>query len=164
MPKPNPPEIEHMDAPHIDAPKPASRASLHFASRIIMTVALLSVGAGVGGVAVNAMHQPVVAAPMNPVAINTLTDWSTATIKGKVVEIYGNKYVVEDETARTLVETGRTGDNQKLASMNDEVTVQGRLEHGFMHAQFIVGADGKTIALEPPPHGGPRDWLQLHAK
>jgi len=45
------------------------------------------------------------------------------------------------------------------------VSVQGRFEHGFLHAAYIVHADGRILGLDfppgPPPHGphGLLGWL-----
>jgi uncharacterized protein YdeI (BOF family) len=104
-------------------------------------------------------------ASLPPVAISAMADWSTVEIKGQVAEIFGNKFLLQDATGRALVETGRQGEDGALVAKDEPVTVQGRFEHGFVHAAFIVHADGKTVALEPPhgpPHHGPLDWLRDH--
>jgi len=162
MPKSNNPET--FEAEPVQA-RPSTRSLPRSLGKTLLAAVLLLAGAGAGGLAVHAVQQPAVMAPMNPTAINTLTDWSTVTIKGKVVEVFGNKYVVEDDTARALVETGRAGEDGALAKKDDVVTVQGRFEHGFLHAQYIVGADSKTVSLAPPPPMGPHDLLHgLHLK
>lgn len=82
-----------------------------------------------------------------------MTDWSAVVVKGQVAEIFGNKFIVQDASGRALVETGREGEDGNLVAKDETVTVQGRFEHGFLHASFIVHADGKTVLLGPPPHG-----------
>ena len=127
---------------------------------------LLVVG-GVGGTVASHALQPVIEmAPLRPVAIAGLpkTD-GIVTIRGRVVEIYGNKFVVDDGSGRTLVDTGRAGDDAILVATGAPVTVQGRFDRGFVHASFLVDAAGKVTALRPmgpPDHGpggrhGPRD-------
>lgn len=127
---------------------------------------LLVVG-GVGGtVASHALQPAIEMAPLRPVAIAALpkTD-GIVTVRGRVVEIYGNKFVVDDGSGRTLVDTGRAGDDAILVATGAPVTVQGRFDRGFVHASFLVDAAGKVTALRPmgpPDHGpggrhGPRD-------
>ena len=124
---------------------------------------LLVVG-GVGGtVASHALQPAIEMAPLRPVAIAALpkTD-GIVTVRGRVVEIYGNKFVVDDGSGRTLVDTGRAGDENKLVATGAPVTIQGRFDRGFVHASFLVDAAGKVTALRPmgpPDHGdrGPGD-------
>jgi len=86
------------------------------------------------------------------------------TVKGKVVEIYGNKFIVQDESGRALVESGPAGDGGKLVGLNEELNLQGRFDNGFLHGSYIVHQDGKTEMLRPAgpptphkPHGGPME-------
>jgi len=123
---------------------------------------LLVLGGGAGALAVEANRPSVTMAPATPVAIRTLTndDDSIVTIRGRVAEIYGDKFVMADASGRALVETGREGADGTLARVGQPVTVQGRFDRGTLHAAFLVGADGKVKALGPlgrPPHdrGGP---------
>ena len=123
---------------------------------------LLVLGGGAGALAVEANRPSVTMAPATPVAIRTLTndDDSIVTIRGRVAEIYGDKFVMADASGRALVETGREGEDGTLAKVGQPVTVQGRFDRGTLHAAFLVGADGKVKALGPlgrPPHdrGGP---------
>ncbi|RZM03953.1 MAG: hypothetical protein EOP68_19955, partial [Sphingomonas sp.] len=87
-------------------------------------------------------------------------DDSIVTIRGRVAEIYGDKFVIADASGRALIETGREGEDGTLVGVGQPVTVQGRFDRGTLHAAFLVGADGKVKALGPlgrPPHdrGGP---------
>ncbi len=137
----------------------------HFRSRPAIlgaALGLLVVGGGAGALAVEANRPSVTMAPATPVAIRTLTndDDSIVTIRGRVAEIYGDKFVMADASGRALVETGRDGEDGTLVGVGQPVTVQGRFDRGSLHAAFLVGADGKVKALGPlgrPPHdrGGP---------
>ena len=116
---------------------------------------LLALG-GTGGAVVMARTAPSASmAPASPVPIRSLASEGIVTIRGRVAEIYGNKFVLADGTGRMLVDTGRTGDDRQLVAGNQLVTVQGRFDHGLVHAAFLVGPDNKVLALAPlaaPPH------------
>lgn len=118
-------------------------------------VALLAVGGGVGAVAMHATRPSVTMAPATPVAIRSLQADGIVTIKGRVAEIFGNKFIVQDASGRALVETGREGEDGTLVTAGEAVTVQGRYDHGFVRAAFLVGPDAKVLALGPL--GGPHD-------
>lgn len=123
---------------------------------------LLVVGGGAGALAFEATRPSVTMAPATPVAIRTLTNDRDAivTVRGRVAEIYGNKFVMADGSGRALVDTGREGEDDTLVRIGQPVTVQGHFDDGSVRAAFLVGADGKVKALGPlgrPPHdrGGP---------
>jgi uncharacterized protein YdeI (BOF family) len=138
-----------------------------FATTTAAAIALLALGGGIGAVAMKHWHGERIAAyaALPPVAITAMTDWSTVEIKGQVAEIFGNKFVLQDPSGRALVETGRQGEDGALVAKDEAVEVQGRFEHGFVHAEFIVYGDGKIVALQPPhgpPQHGPLDWVHGH--
>lgn len=117
---------------------------------------LLVVGGAAGAVTVAATRPSVTMAPATPVAIRSLQSDGIVTIRGTVAEIYGNKFVMADPTGRALVDLGREGEDGSLVTAGQPVTIQGRFEHGFVHASFLVGAGGKVTALGPlggPPRG-----------
>jgi hypothetical protein len=92
-----------------------------------------------------------------------MADDNLVTIKGRVAEIFGNKFIVQDGSGRALVETGPEGEGGKLVTSNEMVTVQGRFDDGFLHGSYIVHEDGRTEALGPagrPPHRGPLEMLK----
>lgn len=128
----------------------------------LAAVGLIAAGGIAGGVASRTMQPPIEMAPLHAVAIRTLPSASgIVTIRGRVAETYGNKFVIDDGSARTLVDTGRVGDETALVADGNAVTVQGRFDRGFVHASFLVDAAGKVTALAPvgPPHdhrGPPR--------
>lgn len=127
-------------------------------------IGLLAVGGVAGTVASHALQPPIEMAPLRPVAIASLPkSEGIVTIRGRVAETYGNKFVIDDGSARTLVDTGREGDDRALVANGMPVTVQGRFDRGFVHASFLVDQAGKVTALMPmhgpdgpmggPPHG-----------
>uniref|UniRef100_UPI0035CBD6D7 hypothetical protein n=1 Tax=uncultured Sphingomonas sp. TaxID=158754 RepID=UPI0035CBD6D7 len=124
----------------------------------LIGAALLAVGVG-GGATIAHLNAPSIEmAPVNPVAIRTLTDdGSVVSVRGKVAEVYGPMVVLADGSGRALVDLGRQGDGTGLVSAGQVVSVQGHYGRGLLHASFLVGADGKVTALRPmgPPHGGP---------
>jgi hypothetical protein len=123
-------------------------------------ICLLAVGAGAGAAGYGMLHHDRASfdPTMPTTPITELRDGRQAELAGKVVEIFGNKFVVEDSTGRALVETGRAGEGGRLVAANEAVTVQGRFENGFVHASALERADGRVEELRPlppPPHGRP---------
>jgi hypothetical protein len=130
---------------------------------LVASVALLGVGVAAGASATRLMVRHEAQPLMPPIAISAMTDGSVAAVKGKVTEIYGNKFVVEDQTGRTLVETGRAGKGGSLVTRDEILTVQGRFDDGFMRGSMIVHADGRTDILRGPDGGGrheSKDWFR----
>ena len=81
-------------------------------------------------------------------------------VKGKVAEIFGNKFILTDDSGRALIETGRQGEGGRLVAASETITVQGRFEHGFVHAMAIQHEDGRTDLIGPPaPPHGPMSWM-----
>ncbi|RST31821.1 hypothetical protein HMF7854_13980 [Sphingomonas ginkgonis] len=124
----------------------------------LAAAALLALG-GAAGAALMAEARPTVTmAPASAVPIRSLSANGIVTIRGRVAEIYGNKFIMADASGRALVDTGREGDERQLVTAGEPVLVQGRFERGFVHAAFLVGPDSKVTALGPlagPPHGRP---------
>ncbi len=130
-------------------------------SAALAAVALLAIGGGAGVIAMQATRPSVSMAPATPVAIRSLSSSGIVTIRGRVAEIYGNKFVIADASGRALVDTGREGERGGLVTAGEPVTVQGSFDRGFVHAAFLVGPGNKVVALGPlggPPRGrrGPR--------
>ncbi len=147
------------------APKPPhNKPTRRFAAFVVTAVAILALGAAAGAGAVKLTRPSVELAPITPVAISSIPDRSLVTIKGTVAEVFGNKFIVQDESGRALVETGPAGDDGKLVALNEAVSVQGRFARGFLHASYIVRQDGSVEALRPaggPPRHGPLEDM-LH--
>jgi hypothetical protein len=120
--------------------------------------ALLVAGGAIGATGV-AMTRPAVSmAPATPVAIGAMPADSLVTVKGRVLELYGNRAIIGDGSGKTLVDLGRpdwTGLATPLVNVGDAITVQGMTRDGSIRAMFLVGANGKTVAVgRMGRHGG----------
>lgn len=92
-------------------------------------------------------------------AVSALADDNSAQLQGRVTDIFGNRFVLEDSSGRALIETGRDGEGGALVAKDETVTVQGRFDRGELHATGLRHADGKTVELlakpRRPDDGGP---------
>ena len=123
-----------------------------------MAIAVLAVGA-VGGAAASRYvhrHQPQAVLLLQPAPIAQLKSDAPVAIKGQVAEVFGNKFIVQDDSGRALIDTGPRGDGGKLVTKGEAITVQGRFDRGFIHAQVMTRADGTTEAFGPPHGPGDR--------
>lgn len=93
-----------------------------------------------------------------PTSIGELRDMSALQLRGRVAERFGNAFVLEDDTGRTLVETGPAGERADLVAVGDDVTVEGRFERGQVRAQALTVAGGERVTIERPrpERDGPR--------
>ncbi|MEJ8308178.1 hypothetical protein [Agrobacterium larrymoorei] len=152
-------ETKHHDEANHVHPHPKKRSA---AALTVGAIALLAVGIAGGAGAMKLTRPTGELAPIAPVAISAMPDDSLTSVKGKVVEIFGNKFIIQDESGRALVETGPEGRGGDIVNKDEVVTVQGRFDDGFLHGSYIVHEDGKTNQLgpagKPPrgPEGGPR--------
>src|ERR1700722_19589333 len=116
-----------------------------------------AIGGGVTAATLQARRPSLVM--LTPAPITSMHDWSEVAVKGQVAEIFGNKFIVQDDSGRALVDTGRSGETANLVAKSETVTVQGRFEHGSIHAQAISHPDGRNDFVgppgPPPPPGGP---------
>lgn len=124
----------------------------------LSAAALLAIGAAGGAGAVQLTRPGVEMAPTVPTAIARLPQASgIVTVKGRVAETYGNQFVVQDGTGRTLVDAGRHGGSD--VRVGSVMTVQGRYDDGRLRASYLVDPQGRVDAVgappPPPPHGGP---------
>ena len=120
-------------------------------------IAVLAVGAA-GGAGANRYIQksrPQSVLLLQPAPIAQITDRSPVAVKGQVAEIFGNKFIIQDDSGRTLVETGPRGEGGKLVAKGETITVQGQFENGFIHATVMTRADGTSEAFGPPKHSHP---------
>lgn len=121
---------------------------------------LLALGAAGGAAAIGATRPAVEMAPVLPVAISALPQHSgLVTVKGRVAEVYGDRFTISDGSGKTMVDAGREGRN--VVSAGAPVTVQGRYDEGQLRASFLVDGNGQIDQVGPagrpprPPHGGP---------
>ena len=134
-------------------------------TRLMTTAAIvgaLAVGA-VGGAGASRFvhrHWPEAVMLLQPAPIAQLKDATPVAIKGQVAEVFGNKFIVQDDSGRTLVDTGPRGESGRPVAKGETVTVQGLFENGFIRAQVMTRADGTNETYGPPRgprHGGPGD-------
>jgi len=125
-------------------------------------VGLLLAGV-VGGGALTALTRPgVEAAPLVPVPISRLAaSGGPVTIHAHVSDVFGHDAIVTDDTGHALVDFGPRGDG--LVAVGATPLIQGRFDDGILHATFLQDANGRLVALVPPPPPppgpppGPRD-------
>lgn len=128
---------------------------------------LLIAGAAGGAGAVQAARPTVEMAPTVRTPVARLTASSgIVTVKGRVAEVYGDRFVVQDGSGRALVAAGR--DAQGAVKTGQPITVQGRFDDGQLRASYLVDAGGSIAAVGPAgpkpghpdgagPHGPGRD-------
>lgn len=141
------------------SPRPRRRNALIGVS-LVAAIAIGALGgAGASRLAHRYMPQQVML--LQPAAIGQMKPDTMVAAKGKVAELFGNKFILDDGSGRVLVDTGPQGDNAPVADKDEMVTVQGHFDRGQIHAQLLVRANGDTVAYgpPPPPHGpkGPRE-------
>lgn len=135
----------------------------------LAAMGLLAVGGVAGGAISHEFRPPIEMAPTHAVAIRNLASaQGIITIRGRVAESFGNRWVIDDGTGRALVEGGPHDDDDTLAPQGAVVSVQGRFDRGAFHPSFLVDASGTVTPLGPPPgrhgphgHPGP-DGDQMH--
>lgn len=101
-----------------------------------------------------APDQPQPVLLLTPIAIDRMQANNVVAVKGTVAEIFGNKFILQDDTGRALVELGPQGEDGDVVAKGEAVTVQGRFDRGFIHARLVSHADGRNQAFGPP--GPPR--------
>lgn len=132
--------------------------------------ALLIAGIGAGAAITHAASRPEAMAPVSISPISSLkiddAERSVTSVKGRVVEVFGSNFVVDDGTGRALIETGPAEAGDAAVSVGQVVTVQGRFDAGVIRPSFLVGADGKVVALgwrdEHREHGPRGDREDRH--
>jgi hypothetical protein len=80
-----------------------------------------AVGGGVTAAALQARRPAMVM--LTPAPITAMHDWSEVAVKGQVAEVFGNKFIVQDDSGRALVDTGRSGESGNLVAKSETVTV-----------------------------------------
>lgn len=115
--------------------------------------ALVAIGAAGGAGAVALTRPSVEMAPTVATPIARLPASSgIVTVKGRVAEVFGDRFVVQDGSGRAMIDAGRDGTG-RLARGN-VVTVQGRYDDGQLRARFLVDPSGQVN--EVGPAHGPR--------
>ena len=131
--------------------RPEPRRSVSKRRMAFAAALVLGCGLGAGATALAQRGHKTVLVALDPAPVSQMKDGNEVAVKGQVAEIFGNKFILADESGRALIETGRAGESGTLVAKSDTVTVQGRFEHGFLHAAAIRFGDGRSVALTPPP-------------
>jgi uncharacterized protein YdeI (BOF family) len=115
-------------------------------ARAISAVALLAIGAA-GGVSAASLTRPAI--EMAPTVAIPAAKISTTTgivsVKGRVAEVYGDRFVIEDGSGRAMIDAGR--DNGLTFTKGAAITAQGRFDDGQLRASFITTADGEIVQV-----------------
>jgi len=126
---------------------------LNWNRNLALSAAGLLVLGAAGGAGAMALTRPTVEmAPTVPTAIARLSGSDgVVSIRGRVAEVYGDHFVVVDQSGRALVDAGPDGDAMRTGSA---VLVQGRFDNGQLHARYLVDASGTVREVGPHgPHG-----------
>ena len=130
-------------------PPRASRRRVTVAAGIVAALAIGGIG-GAGASRLIHRWEPERVMLLQPEPIAQLKDDTVVAAKGTVAEIFGNKFILQDDSGRALIDTGPRGEDIRLADKGEAVTVQGRFDRGVLHAQLLVRPDGSTQAFGPP--------------
>jgi uncharacterized protein YdeI (BOF family) len=128
------------------------------AAAAVAVVLIAGAALGAGGTRLAQNWQPRSVMLLQPAPIDKMAERSPVAIKGDVAEIFGNKFVLQDGSGRTLVDTGPRGEDRAIVAKGETVTVQGRFDRGVVRADVLAHADGRK-AFGPPDHGpkGPKE-------
>ena len=128
----------------------------------IAAVALLGIGGAVGVTAASSMEPRAVMANVSPTAIKSLANaarpWigePIVTVRGRVTQRFGNRFILNDGTGQVLVDVGGHESREGGITANQSLTVQGHYEDGTIRPLFLVGPDGRVAMIgRGDRHGG----------
>jgi uncharacterized protein YdeI (BOF family) len=149
------------DAGNTALPPPRRRLRLSrggLATGALAVVLIAGAALGAGGTRLAQNWQPRSVMLLQPAPIDKMAEQTPIAIRGDVVEVFGNKFVLQDGSGRALVDTGPRGEDRKVVVKGETVTVQGRLDRGVVYADVLAHSDGRNEAFGPPDRGpgGPR--------
>lgn len=122
---------------------------------VAVGAALVAIGAAGGAGALSLTRPSIVMAPSVPTAIGKLSaGQGIIAVKGRVTEIFGDRFVIQDQSGRTMIDAGRGGG--ATIAVGDTVQAQGRYDNGQVHAAFLIDGAGRVHAVGPRVHG-PRE-------
>jgi uncharacterized protein YdeI (BOF family) len=152
------PSEPHPEAVVLAAPPPrlpGLRAGMLTA--VVLGVLAVGAAAGASGMRLAQRWQPRPVMLLQVAPIDKMQPDNPVAIEGKVAEIFGSQFIIQDQSGRALVELGPRGEGNEVAQ-GETVKVQGRFDRGVIHAQLLVHRDGRTDAFgpPPPPERGPR--------
>jgi uncharacterized protein YdeI (BOF family) len=84
-----------------------------------------------------------------PAAVYGIQDAISAetSVQGKVVAVFGNRLVLENDTGKVLVDGGPSWYRDLDFDLGEQVAVTGQLEHGKFEALTIRRADGSLVTV-----------------
>lgn len=129
-------------------PAPGNRR-LHIARAATVLALIVGAAGGASGMRAWDRTRPQPVMLLQPTSVTSLRDDTVAAVKGKVVDRFGNTFLLQDETGRTLVDLGRRGERGDIVAPDEAVTVQGRFARGRLQAQVVTHADGRTEGFGP---------------
>jgi uncharacterized protein YdeI (BOF family) len=109
-------------------------------SAAIIAVLAIGVVGGAGASRFVHRHWPEAVMLLQPAPIAQLKDATPVAIKGQVAEVFGNKFIVQDDSGRILVDAGPRGESGKPVAKGEAVTVQGHFENGFIRLKTVSSA------------------------
>lgn len=116
--------------------------------------AMVAVGAAGGAGAVALTRPSIEMAPTvaTPIAKLGSSD-GIVTVRGRVAEVFGDRFVVQDGTGRAMIDAGRNATGS--IAKGNAVMVQGRYDDGQLRARFLVDPAGQVREVGPAhgPHG-----------
>ena len=121
------------------------------ATRSLAVVLIAGAALGAGGMRLAQNWRPRSVMLLEPTAISALQPGSPSAVRGRVSEIFGNMFTVDDGSGRALIDLGPHGQNAGAVIKGETVAVQGMFDRGTVHAQIVSHADGRTEAFGPPP-------------
>ncbi|MDO9370374.1 MAG: hypothetical protein Q7T68_17540 [Sphingopyxis sp.] len=117
-------------------------------ARAVAAIALVAIGAA-GGASAASLTRPAI--EMAPIVATPAAKLAAATgivsVKGRIAEVYGDRFVVEDGSGRAMIDAGR--ENGVALAKGTAITVQGRFDDGQLRASFITTADGEITQVGP---------------
>lgn len=129
----------------VDWKNPARRIPIRIKLAAGVAV-LLALGGAAGAGAVAYTRPPVEMAPAVPTAIAKVPQKSgITTVKGRVAEVYGDRFILQDGTGRVMVDAGH--DNLGQVRAGSAVMVQGRYDRGQLRASYLVDPQGDVTQV-----------------
>lgn len=118
-------------------------------AKVTLGVAIgLAIGAAGGAGAISLTRPTVEMAPTVATPVARLDGSSgVVTVKGRVAEVYGDRFVLQDASGRTMIDAGRDAAPARGAT----VQVQGRYDGGQLRASYLVDGAGKVTPVGRPP-------------
>ncbi|MFD1787044.1 hypothetical protein ACFSC3_05610 [Sphingomonas floccifaciens] len=134
-----------------------SRAALAAGAAVLVALGAAGGAGAVQATRPNVEMAPTVATPAAKLAASS----GVVTVKGRVAEVYGDRFVLQDGSGRAMVAAGREA--RGTVSVGQSVMVQGRYDEGQLRASYLVDQNGRVAAVGPRalgprgpgPHGGP---------